>query len=239
MEREKWNELFIHDLCGFCFAADGSVLSNARKDTRLCAVGGELVFYCSFDLRYLPFLLFTALSTWLASKALEKFGQKRWVLLSCIGANAALWFAIKELPWLVKTAGRIFPVQDLSLLSVIVPVGLSYFILQAIGYLVDVWKGKIRAEKSFWKYLLFLTWFPAIVQGPISRYAQLMPQLLHEKKFCFDHIRDHLLLILIGLVKKMVIADRLGMPFRILIPWTWSWRILRLPSIKSVWSIGN
>lgn len=68
----------------------------------------------------------------------------------------------------------------------------------------------MEPEKNFLKYLLFLSWFPTIVQGPISRYDRLMPQLINEKKFCFENMRDHLLLILIGLVKKMVIADRLG-----------------------------
>lgn len=176
----------------------------------LVLLAGSLYFYGCFDLRYIPFLLFTTLTTWLASHGLERFGRKRWVLVSCIGVNAAVWFAIKELPWLAKTAGRILPVPDLSFLSLIVPVGLSYFTLQAIGYLVDIWKGRTLPEKAFWKYLLFLTWFPAIVQGPISRYDRLMPQLLNEKKFCFENFRDNLVLILIGLVKKMVIADRLG-----------------------------
>lgn len=171
---------------------------------------GSLYFYGCFDLRYMPFLVFTALTTWLAALALDRFGRRGWILAAAIIVNFAVWFAIKELPWLLGLAGEYMTVPDVSGWNILVPVGLSYFILQAMGYLVDVWKGKIQPEKAFWKYLLFLTWFPAIVQGPISRYDQLMPQLLNGKKYSFDNIRDHLLLVLIGLMKKMVIADRLG-----------------------------
>ena len=76
--------------------------------------------------------------------------------------------------------------------------------------MVDVSKGKTEPEKNLLRYLLFLSWFPAVVQGPISRYGQLMPQLLNTKGFSFDNVRDNLVLILFGLLKKMVIADRLG-----------------------------
>ncbi|MBR4289522.1 MAG: MBOAT family protein [Oscillospiraceae bacterium] len=76
--------------------------------------------------------------------------------------------------------------------------------------MLDVYKEKTASEVCFGKYLLFLSWFPAIVQGPISRYSMLMPSLLNKKPFTFESVRDSMLLILIGLVKKMVIADRLG-----------------------------
>lgn len=165
----------------------------------------SVIFYGLFDLKYLAFLLFTALSTWLTALILGKVKIKKLLIALCILANAAVWFCIKELPWVLTKLG-----VDVSALSVIVPVGISYFTLQAIAYLADVAKGKVQAERNPLKYLLFLSWFPAIVQGPISRYNQLAPQLTSPQPFSFDRTRDSLVLILFGLVKKLVIADRLG-----------------------------
>lgn len=81
----------------------------------------------------------------------------------CILLNADAWFAIKELPWALTKLG-----VDVSALPIIVPVGISYFTLQAIGYL--------------------RIWFPAIVQGPISRYHQLMPQLVRDMPLNIDQL---------------------------------------------------
>lgn len=174
----------------------------------------SLVFFGCFDLRYLLFLLFAALSTFLAAKFLEKAKKKKLLIGACIAANAAVWLLIKEVPWLLDTFGRVLGKIGIDIeipaFSLLVPVGISYFTLQAIAYLVDVAKGKIEPEKRFWRYLLFLSWFPAIVQGPISRYDELQPQLFNQRKFSYEGARRSLVLILFGLVKKMVIADRLG-----------------------------
>lgn len=174
---------------------------------------GSLVFYGSYDLRYFLFLLFVAGSTFFAAKLLRKKPRKA-ILVITIVLNVAVWFVIKVLPWTVWMFKRALQIVGISFTepawNLLIPLGISYYVLQAIGYLVDTYKGKIEPEKSIWKYLLFLSWFPAVVQGPISRYDQLMPQLLHQKKFSFDAMRDNLVLILFGLIKKMVIADRLG-----------------------------
>lgn len=178
----------------------------------LCA---SLFFYACFSWKYLIFLLFVALTTYFSARALSSCAGKKRILACCIGANVIVWFVIKELPWALHTLGRVLSLLGLQVLeptwSVLVPVGISYYILQAIGYLVDVYRSKVEPEKSFWKYLLFLSYFPAIVQGPISRYDRLMPQLLNKEKFSFENIRNGLILILFGLVKKMVIADRMGL----------------------------
>ena len=177
-------------------------------------LAASLFFYACFDWRYLAFLLFAAATTFGGALLAPRVQARKWLVGGCIAANAAVWFVIKELPWLVSSAGRALNLLGIEwaapTLSFIVPVGLSYFTLQAIAYLVDVSRGKVTAERNFFKYLLFLSWFPAIVQGPISRYNQLMPQLLNTKRFSYENMRRSLLLLLIGLVKKMVIADRLG-----------------------------
>ncbi len=191
------------------------ILPKKLRGTVLLA--GSLVFYGFFDLRYFIFLLITAATTYataLLLPRLKKHNKDPLIIGGCVGINAALWFAVKELPWVFEVASDILEKQGSEAtaptLSLLVPVGISYFTVQAIGYMIDVSREKTAPEKNFFKYLLFLSWFPAIVQGPISRYSQLAPQLFHKEKFDFEKIRRGLLLILIGLVKKMVIADRLA-----------------------------
>lgn len=175
---------------------------------------GSLFFYCCFDLKYLFFLLFSAASTYVCALLLEKSQKKKLILISCIAANAAVWLAVKVLPWALEMSSSLLEHLGLNISldkqKLLVPVGISYFTLQAIAYLVDVWKGKFKAEKNPLHYLLFISYFPAIVQGPISRYDELMPKLLNGEKFSFISMRKGLLLALLGLVKKVVIADRIG-----------------------------
>ena len=175
---------------------------------------GSLLFYLSFNLRHIIFLLFTAASTYLSALLIGKNRGAKAVLIACIGVNVAVWFAVKALPWTIDLGNQFFSLIGSGIqigdVSIIVPIGISYFTLQAIGYLVDVYKGKLQPEKNPMKYLLFLSYFPAVVQGPISRYADLGPQLMEQKRFCFESFRKGLLLVLFGYVKKVVVADRIG-----------------------------
>lgn len=176
---------------------------------------GSLYFYCSFDFRFLFFLLFTAISSFFCGLLFSKSGKKKLLLFLCVAIIIAVWFAIKVLPWVLMISNHILHLlgvrKTVSLFSeLIVPIGISYYTLQAISYLVDVYKGKTAPEKNIIKYFLFISFFPAIVQGPISRYDELMPQLVNNNPFSIENMRRGFLLILIGLVKKLVIADRLG-----------------------------
>ena len=177
----------------------------------------SVFFYLSFDVRYVLFLLFVALSTFFAAKQIahkrtEK--KKKKILFVTIVWNVLLWFAIKVLPWcgnIVNSLVTIFVDGAwIEWPAFIVPVGISYYSLMAISYLVDVYKGKVEKEDNFFKYLLYLTYFPTIVQGPISRYDKVSKQLSAGTKIDFERFRQNMLLILTGLIKKMVIADRVA-----------------------------
>ena len=94
-------------------------------------------------------------------------------------------------------------------LSLIVPLGLSYFTFQCVGYVVDAYRGKFTPEKNFLKYLLFVTFFPQMTQGPISTFQQLSPQLYEGHRFNPDNFVSGAQLALWGFFKKMILADRL------------------------------
>ena len=95
-------------------------------------------------------------------------------------------------------------------INILVPLGLSYYTFNSIGYLIDVGRGKLKAEKHFGKFALFVSFFPSIVQGPLFRYGDVGVQLQQEHKFDYDQVKYGAQLILWGFFKKLVIADRIS-----------------------------
>jgi len=110
----------------------------------------------------------------------------------------------------VNTALGNLGLGALPIESVVMPIGISFYTFQAIGYLIDVYRGKQRADRHPAKFALFLAYFPQIVQGPIGRYSALAHQLYEPHSFDYDRTRSGVLLITYGLFKKLVIADRIG-----------------------------
>ena len=101
--------------------------------------------------------------------------------------------------------------ESLPVLSLLAPLGLSYFTFQSVGYVVDCYRGKALPEKNPLKYLLFVSFFPQITQGPITTYKQLMPQLLSPARFEPAAFVSGFQLAMWGYFKKLVLADRLAM----------------------------
>ena len=97
---------------------------------------------------------------------------------------------------------------DIPLKKIILPLGISYYTLQSISYVVDVYRGKYLPEKHFGKVALFVSFFPQMVEGPIGRYDELANQLYESHKFDIERIKYGIQLMLWGYFKKMVIADR-------------------------------
>ena len=100
--------------------------------------------------------------------------------------------------------------DDLRAWNLMAPLGLSYFTFQSVGYVVDCARGKVQPERNLLKYLLFVSFFPQITQGPITTYKQLMPQLLAPAHFEPSAFVSGFQLALWGYFKKMVLADRLA-----------------------------
>ena len=92
--------------------------------------------------------------------------------------------------------------------EVMLPVGISFYTLQALGYLMDVYRGEIYAEKNFMRYALFVSFFPQLVAGPIERSRNLLVQLNTSRSFRYENLRKGMLLVLYGMFLKVVIADR-------------------------------
>lgn len=97
---------------------------------------------------------------------------------------------------------------EIPYINLIVPLGLSFYTFQSIGYVIDIGRGKYKPQRNLGKYALFVSFFPQIVQGPISRFDQIGEQLVAEHKFDYKNFKFGAQLILWGFFKKLVIADR-------------------------------
>ena len=114
-------------------------------------------------------------------------------------------FAVENLNAVLGLFGReaVKPAFD-----VLLPVGISFYIFQALSYTADVYRGDVRVEKNFFKYATFVSFFPQLVAGPIERSSHLLMQFDEEKPLKMDNIRDGLLLMVWGFFQKIVVADR-------------------------------
>ena len=92
-------------------------------------------------------------------------------------------------------------------LNIILPVGISFYTFHGLSYVIDIYYNRIRAEKNFIDYALFVSFFPLLVAGPIERATHLLPQIKTQRKFDYHQAVDGLRQILWGLFKKVVIAD--------------------------------
>ncbi|MEG0762737.1 MAG: MBOAT family O-acyltransferase [Oscillospiraceae bacterium] len=193
----------------------------------------SLVFYASFGKRYLVAVLASALSVYFAANIIERIHNTEKAKLTLVGKSAdkAVKQQIKKhyralcrialgVCLLFNLGGLLFlkfyPIAQstfntlLPKLNLVLPVGISFYTLQVSGYLIDVYNKKVNAEKSLFKTILFTTFFPQIIEGPISRFSELAPQLAGEHRFNYDSFILGLYRILWGVFKKLVLADRLS-----------------------------
>ncbi|MCR5474101.1 MAG: MBOAT family protein, partial [Lachnospiraceae bacterium] len=119
-------------------------------------------------------------------------------------ANISIaYFNLYRLKWTGNT-------DFVPFIRVLLPLGISFYTFQTMGYLIDIYYGKYKREKNLFRFALYVSFFPQIVQGPISRFGQIAPTLYAEKRFDFARIRSGFYRIIWGLFKKLVIADRLS-----------------------------
>lgn len=149
-------------------------------------------------------------------KALKKvfLHQSRLVLLFAAVIHIGVLLVIKYSPFFTTNVNNLFallnvPLQ-LDIPNYIMPIGISFFTLQAISYLFDVYRGLIKADDNIFRLALFMSFFPQIVEGPICRYGQTANQLWNVKQIEFENLKLGAQRILFGLMKKLVIADRLN-----------------------------
>lgn len=193
---------------------------------------GSIVFYYLSSHKLIIFIILSIISIYFVGliltninkkiKLLDKTqkeekkklnNKKRIILVSCIILNILFIVLTKYYNFTLSNLNLILSLFkiELSIKSkLLLPLGISYYTLEAISYMVDIYRGKYEGEKNILKVALYLMYFPNITEGPISRFNELSKEFYENNKLDFNNIFIGMDLILIGLFKKMVIADRAG-----------------------------
>ncbi len=152
----------------------------------------SLAYYASFSVKAFVYLIFVILSTYFSAIYLEKHKNKFILALTLI-LNFGMLSLVKF--------------TSVNIFENFIPLGISFYIFMASGYVIDVYRAKYEAQKNIFKYSLFVSFFPQMMQGPISRYDDISQGLYSGASDAKD-ISYGLMLILYGFFKKLVIADR-------------------------------
>lgn len=171
-------------------------------------------FYMYFIPIYILILFATIIIDYFAGIWIEKSDgivRKRFLILSLI-TNVGILAVFKYYNFFISNINELLPSSSshFNALSIILPVGLSFHTFQAMSYTIEVYRGNQKAERHFGIYALYVMFYPQLVAGPIERPQNILYQFYEEKKVEFDRIISGLKLILLGLVKKVIIADRLA-----------------------------
>lgn len=192
----------------------------ARSSHRLAAlwlVAASLFFYGWWNPQYVLLLLASIAFNYGTGYAIghsravsNKQAQAKYLLAAAIGANLLLLSYFKYADFFVGTLNESVGTQW-QLTHVVLPLGISFFTFTQIAYLVDVHRG-IAREYDFIHYLLFVTYFPHLIAGPVLHHKQMMPQFgqVATYRFCLDNINLGLAYFTIGLAKKVLLADELS-----------------------------
>ena len=180
-------------------------------------VAASLVFYGWWDCRFLGLLLITAFSTffagWLMGKTCDQ-KERKWIHIGAIVLNIGILFFFKYFNFFVKSFADAFSLfgadMNVHTLKILLPVGISFYTFTALSYSIDVYLRKVEPTHDVLAYLAYVTFFPSILSGPISRAHKQLPQYFEKRRFDYDKAVIACKLMLLGGVMKLCLADRLG-----------------------------
>ena len=172
----------------------------------------SLTFYSFWNVKYTLLMVFSIFVTYMTGLYIEKNrGQVKKMKLAvflCFFINLGILFIFKYFNFFADLLNN-FSGKDFNLaIDVLLPVGISFYTFQALGYTIDVYRKDIRAEENFIDYALFVSFFPQLVAGPIERSVNLLPQIKKPRKFSYDNLVKGLVLFFYGMFLKLIIADR-------------------------------
>ncbi|MGN0997843.1 MAG: MBOAT family O-acyltransferase [Candidatus Ventricola sp.] len=172
-------------------------------------------FYMCWNAAYACLIALSTVVTYacaLLVEGLSSRGARRAVMLAGLGVNLGILGFFKYGNFFSELAERLLGAAGLAVhtprFDVLLPVGISFYTFQALGYMLDVCRGRIRAERSLARYALFVSFFPQLVAGPIERSENLLRQVHEPKDWDAERVRDGLCVMLLGFFEKLVVADR-------------------------------
>lgn len=200
----------------FFIVVTSSYFALPHKYRWILLLASSCYFYMAFVPVYILILGFTIVIDYFAGIFLEKKQdkEKKWYLIASLIANIGVLAIFKyynflndNLTFLIHGTGYQNPIPYLSIL---LPIGLSFHTFQAMSYTIEVYRGNQKAERNFGIYALYVMFYPQLVAGPIERPQNLVHQFYEKHYFDYQRVADGLKLMVWGLFKKIVIADRIA-----------------------------
>lgn len=190
-----------------------------KKHRWLVLLAASLIFFMSAGswqmLIYLAFgIIATYVGTRLIGENLKTEKSKKialFITLLCIIGQLVALKYINIIPTTINGIANIFNIDlHFASFNLLAPLGISYYALSLIGYTLDVYRGTSKPQKNILKHALFTCYYPVMISGPIIRYEHMKKELFESRKYCFNNVLYGAERIIYGLLKKMVIADQLG-----------------------------
>lgn len=196
-----------------------------KKIRYLWLLAASYYFYMCWNAKYALLLLFSTVVTYLSGLGIEavkksklqekkKNHLKKWCVAGSFLLNLAVLGFFKYTNFALDSLAEVFQLLHIELnvpkYDILLPVGISFFTFQALSYTMDVYRDDIYAEKNFFRYALFVSFFPQLVAGPIERSKNLLKQLAVPKKFQYENLREGILIMIWGFFLKIVVSDRLA-----------------------------
>ena len=166
---------------------------------------GSLFFYFYGDSKYIVLLLISSLVNYILGRIISKKNKKLFLIIGLI-FNFGLLFYFKYFNFFLSNINSLFK-TNINLFSIVLPLGISFYTFKNASYLIDVYKNRVNSEKNFINYFTYIAMFPSLIQGPIVRYKDID---LKDKKISFDNFAMGVERFIIGLSKKVILADTLA-----------------------------
>ena len=188
------------------------------KTRNLLLLAASYYFYMNWEPAYALLLFTSTVITFLAALGIGYFEgrrKKKLCLIASLVLNLAILFLFKYYNFLASSIEQVLRVNGLGIdmpeFGLLLPVGISFYTFQALGYSIDVYRDTTRVERDFPTYALFVSFFPQLVAGPIERSNNLLPQFKQQHRFDYDAVMAGTRLMVWGYFMKLVLADRCGL----------------------------
>ncbi len=193
------------------------LLRGSLRGRNRLIVAASYFFYGWWDWRFLSLLLLSSLVDFYAGLLMKDAARnrRRLLLFLSLSVNLGVLGFFKYFDFFLENFIHVLGVlgmqTNLPLMNVILPVGISFYTFQSLGYTIDVYRGHVKATRDIAAFLAYVSFFPQLVAGPIERAANLLPQFTSIRPLTARGLETGAWLVLWGMFKKVVIADNLGL----------------------------
>lgn len=199
----------------FLLLASFSLMIRKNTAQKLFLLIASYYFYAIWDWRFIGLLIFITVSDFSIARFIatsKNHLYRKYLLFTSIAINLSVLAIFKYFNFFVGTFKAVFQQSTVNLntLDIILPLGISFYIFQTLSYVIDVYRKEQKPCANILDYALFLAFFPKLIAGPIIRAKEFLPQLDLVKHFDAERLFSGFRRIVIGLVKKVLIADHLG-----------------------------